>query len=152
MKKFKYLLLIMIFFLVGCHKNSFNREEFIEMGTFNGYIVKADKTGYEEYDYIKEVYYAINRENAYDVQFLELENAEYAKRFFLLNASDIKENMIDRDYLKSMSLSNYEVYHVENETEYLMVLRSNNNIIYIKAPINYINEIEEFLHDLDLDC
>ena len=43
------------------------------------------------------------------------------------------------------------MFHAENEETYYLVIRSKENIIYISAPINFINEIEEFLDDLDLE-
>ena len=152
MKRIICLLLITLFISVGCSKNIVTLNDFIDKATYNGYIIEQNKTGYEEYDYINEIYYAINRENAYDIQFLELENDEYAKNFFLVNASSVKEELTDKDYIKSKSLSNYELFHGENDEKYMLVIRSNNNIIYVDAPIKYINEIEEFIKDLGLEC
>ena len=151
MKKLKYILLIFVFILVGCKKNSFTLDEFIDRAKFNGYLIEENNTGYEAYTNIISVHYAVNRENAYDIQFLELDSVDYAKKFFLLNANTIKDNITKNDYVKSKSLSNYEVYHAENESRYYIVIRSEKNIIYIDAPINYINEIEEFLLELDID-
>jgi hypothetical protein len=151
MRKLKYLLLILLLIVVGCKKNSVTLDEFIEVARFNGYLIENNKTGYESYDYISDIYYAVNRENAYDVQFLKLDSSETAKKFFLLNVDEIKKNLTTNDYIKSKSLTNYELYHAENSDTYYLVIRSKENIIYISAPINYINEIEEFLEDLDLE-
>ena len=152
MKKVKYLLMILVFLLAGCKKNSITLDEFIEKAEFNGYIVENNKTGYEEYPSIIDVYYAVNRLNAYDIQFLKLKDDEYAKKFFLLNVDEVKSNIEnDNVYIKSKSLSNYEVYHLETEINYYIVIRSKENIIYIVAPINFINEIEEFLEELDIE-
>ncbi len=151
MKKLKFILLIFIFILAGCKKNSVSLDEFIDIAKFNGYIIENNKTGYETYPNILDVYYAVNRENAYDIQFLKLKDIDYAKKFFLLNFDEIKKNLTSKDYVKSNSSSTYEYYHGENESNYYIVIRSNENIIYIKAPIDYINEIEEFLTDLEID-
>ena len=151
MRKRKYLLLVLFVFLVGCTSNSVTLDEFIEKATFNGYIIRNDKSGYESYNKILNVYYAINREEAYDIQFLELKENDYAHKFFLLNKNEIKENINSSDYEKNKSNSNYELYHAENSSMYYLVIRSNSNIIYIEAPIGYMNEIEEFLDDLGLE-
>ena len=151
MKKIKYILIILVLLLAGCKKNSVNLTEFIETARYNGYIIEENNTGYETYSNIIDVYYAVNRENAYDIQFLELNDLAYAKKFFLLNVDEIKENIDNNSYVKSNTLSNYEFYHAENESTYYLVIRSDKNIIYISAPINYINEIEEFLEELDID-
>ena len=108
MKKIKYLLIIFIFILVGCKNYSFDLDKFIDKAKFDGYLIKNDKTGYEEYTSILEVYYAINRENTYDIQFLKLNSIDYAKRFFLLNVEDIRNNITDKDYIKSDTSSTYE--------------------------------------------
>ena len=151
MKRLKYLLLVLIILFVGCKKNNVELNEFIETARFNGYIIEENKTGYEEYSYIKDIYYAVNRQNAYDIQFLILENDEYAKKFILSNVDEIKENIDSNSYVKSDSLTNYEFYHAENENTYYLIIRSKNNIIYVTAPIDYINEIEEFLSELSID-
>ena len=151
MKRKYFLLLLLVFVLVGCKSNLVTIDDFIAKATFNGYIIKEDKTGYEAYPNIINVHYAINRENAYNIQFLELNDDEYAHKFFLLNKEDLKESVNSYDYEKTRNTINYEIYHAETISEYLLVIRSNKNIIYVKAPINYINEIEEFLDELDLD-
>ncbi len=147
----KWLFLIIIFLIVGCAKNSVTLNDFITMAKDDGYIIKEDKSGYEGYQYIWEIYYAINRENAYDIQFIELESDEYAKKFFLINKDEIAKKVDSNSYVKTKNFSDYAVYHVETDEEYLLVIRSKNNILYVKADINYINEIEDFLGDLDLD-
>ena len=152
MKKIKYIILILfVFILVGCKKNTITIDEFIDVAKFNGYIVENDKSGYETYDYIKDIYYAVNRLNAYYVQLIELDSDENAKKFFLTNVDDIREDITTEDYLKSKSLSNYELFHAENEDAYYLIIRNKNFIIYVVAPINYINEIEEFLDELSLE-
>ena len=151
MKKIFYLLLIVFFLLTGCKKNSVTLDDFINVAKYNGYIIENNKSGYESYPNIKDVHYAVNRENAYDIQFLELDNSDYAIRFFMLNVNGIQEDLDDNSYIKRKSLTNYELYHAENEETYYVVIRSKENIIYISAPINYINEIEEFLEELDLE-
>lgn len=151
MKKKRLLLLILFIFLVGCGNKSVTLSEFIERATFNGYIIKEDKSGYESYDKVLSVHYAINREDAYDIQFLELKDADYAHRFFVLNQKEIKNDITGSDYEKNKSNSNYDLYHAENSVKYYLVIRSYSNIIYIEAPLGYMNEIEEFLDDLGLE-
>ena len=151
MKKIKYILLIFILLLTACKSNELKLDNFIDKATFNGYIVKEDKEGYEDISKITDVYYAINREYQYNIQFIKTNDIDYAKKFFLYNVTDIKNEIDNNSYVKSNSLSNYEYYHAENENKYYLVARSKENIIYISAPINYINEIEEFLTELDID-
>ena len=151
MKKLKYLLIVFILLLTACKNNSFDKKLFIDKAKFNGYLIENNKTGYESYTSVLDVYYAVNRENAYDIQFLELKDIDYAKKFFLLNVDEIKKELTSKDYVKSNTTSTYEYFHGENDEKYYIVIRSNANIIYISAPIDYILEIEEFLTDLDIE-
>ncbi len=50
-----------------------------------------------------------------------------------------------------MNSSSYNLYHLETDDSYKLLIRKDENIIYIDAPIDYINEIEEFLSELDVD-
>lgn len=147
----KIIILIILLLTIGCAKNNVTLSDFIEVGTFNGYIMEENMSGYEDYDYVNTIYYAINRENAYDIQFLELKNDDYAKKFFDINKEEISKLRGNDTYIKSLVLSNYSLYHLENDESYMLVVRSQNNIIYIDAPIDYILEIEEFLEELDID-
>lgn len=151
MKKKWIVVLILILLLVGCRKNNLTLDDFTRIGSMHGYITEENKKGYESYQYIKKVYYAINRENAYDIQFLELISDSYAKMFYELNKEELMENIDDNTYIKNKEFSNYSLYHIENDLEYQLIYRSNNNILYIDAPIEYINEIENFLDELDID-
>lgn len=136
---------------MGCTKNNLTLSSFIEKANDNAYFIENNKKGYESYQYIKEIYYAVNRENAYDIQFLELENDDYAKKFYDVNMNALLEYVNSDTYVKNKNSLDYQVYHLENDSKYYLVIRSKNNILYIDAPIDYINEIEEFLSDLDID-
>ncbi len=147
----KIMLFLLVFFLLGCSRQDLTLESFIDIGTYNGYLIEENMRGYEEYTYIKKIYYAVNRENAYDIQFIELENDEYAKRFYAINQAELMQNVNNNTYVKNVTRSNYSIYHIENDEKYMLVIRNKNNILYVNAPINYINEIEEFFDELAID-
>ena len=151
MKKKWIVVLILIFLVIGCKKNNLTLDDFVEIGSRNGYILEENNRGYENYQYIKKVYYAINREDAYDIQFLELISDSYAKMFYELNKVELMGNVDGNTYIKNKEFSNYSLYHIENDLDYQLVYQSNSNILYIDAPIGYIREIEEFLDELDID-
>lgn len=151
MKKKLFYILILIFMTIGCSKNDLTLSSFIEKANDNAYFIENNKKGYESYQYIKEIYYAVNRENAYDIQFLELINDEYAKKFYDINKNVLLEYVNNDTYVKNKNSRDYQVYHIENDSKYYLVIRSKQNILYIDAPIEYINEIEDFLSDLDID-
>lgn len=150
MKK-KLFWLFCLFIISGCAKNEVVLTEFLTTANNNGYILEENMTGYENYHYIQKIYYAINRENAYDIQFLELESDDYAKKFYDINKKELMNYVDDSTYIKNLNYSNYSVYHIENDVSYMLVLRSKNNIIYLEAPIEYFQEIEDFFKELSLD-
>lgn len=151
MKKVFFILVMIVFFITGCKGNKVDLETFIDKATYSGYIIEENNKGYESYPYIKKIYYAVNRENAYDIQFLELESVDYAKKFFDINKKELESLKSSMSYVKQINLPSYQVYHLETSDKYRLVLRSNNSIIYINASIDYINEIEEFLEELDIN-
>ena len=150
MKKI-FILFIILFLLVGCTKQEVSLSEFTEVATFNGYIINTDMGDYIKYNYINDVIYAINRENAYYIQFIEINNDDYAKKFFLINKEEIEKYKTSNSYVKSYTKTNSDLCHLENDNDYMLVMRLKNNIIYIDAPIDYINEIEEFLSELNIN-
>ena len=150
MKKIIIIVLSLIL-LTSCTKTEISSSEFVEVATFNGYIITSSMDGYEKYDYINNVIYAINRENAYFIQFIEIMDDDYAKKFFDINKQEIEKNKTNNSNIKKINKSDYGLYHIENDDDYQLVMRIRNNIIYIDAPINYINEIEEFLNELNID-
>ena len=151
MKIKKIFVILMLFLMVGCSKNSFTTEEFLDKADFNGYIISENNEEYKNYNYIKNVYYAFNREVGYFIQLLVLENNDYATKFFLLNQEEMAKMKDQNSYVKTKKANNYNVYHLETDEKYKLVIQSENKIIYIDAPINYINEREEFLNELNLD-
>ncbi len=149
MKKLGFLFLIIL--LVSCKRTSLIKNDFIEIAKFNGYIVEENNYGYEKYSYIKDVFYAINREYAYNIQFIEIEDSDYAKRFFEINKNVLSSNIDSNTYVKRKNKSDYNLLHIETDSDYMLVIRDDKVIIYIEAPIEYLNEIEEFLEELGLE-
>ncbi len=151
MKIKRIILLIILLLVVGCAKNEFSVDEFLDKADFNGYILSENNEEYKNYKYIKNVYYAFNRDTEYFIQLLILENDDYAQKFFDLNKNEIAKLKTSNSYVKSKNINNYNLYHLETDEDYELIIRSKNNIIYIDAPIGYINEIEEFLSDLNIE-
>lgn len=150
LKKIVFLGIVMLF-LCACGNVNISKEDFLSRASFNGYIIENNKKGYEKYTYIRDVYYAVNRENAYDIQLLEIQTEDLAKRFFEINKAELKKYVNDNTYIKSISWNNYNSFHIETDDKYMLVIQNNNLVIYIDAPINYINEIEEFLDEIVKD-
>ncbi len=150
MKKMLILLIICLI-SIGCSYDNLNKEKFVEMAEFNGYILEHNKEEYANYSYVLDVYYAVNRDYEYYIELLELESNEYANSFFNVNRKEIENVQTSNSYIKQKNFTNYNLYHVETDTDYMLVIRSNKLILYVTAPINYINEIEDFLNELNLE-
>ena len=97
----KILILLSLFLLIGCTKSEINQSDFVETATFNGYVITSSMNGYEKYNYIKNIVYAINREDAYYIQFIEIDSSDYAKRFFDVNKIEIEKYKKSNSYVKS---------------------------------------------------
>ena len=150
--KFKIALIIIILLIsVGCSKNIVKKEDFLNIADYNGYIIRENKDEYKGYNYIKNVYFAINREGMYFIQFLELDSDNNAKNFFEYNKVEFAKDNTEVINKKSYKYNDYEFYHLETKDSYKLIIRSKNNIIYIDAPINYLEEINEFLDELNIE-
>ena len=147
----KIIILFLVVIICGCGKYHLTNDDFISIAAFEGYIVEENMQGYESYQYIKKIYYAINREDAYYVQYFEMIDAEYAKKFFEINKVELENIVSDNTYVKRINRSTYSLYHLENDEDYMLVLQCEDKVIYVVAPIEYINEIEDFLYHLGLD-
>ena len=149
MKKIGWFLLILIF-ISGCHNSKLIKNTFIEIAEFNGYVLYNTKKDYDKYDYIKDVYYAFNRENAYLIQFIELENEEYAKKFYEINKKNIEQKIDNSSNIQKGEGKSYSYYRVYSNEEYMLVIQNDNNVLYLDAPMGYLDEINTFLNELNL--
>ena len=150
MKK-RIIIFILLFLLTACSKNEFTKEDFLEKAEFNGYVIEESMDNYQGYNYIKNVHYAVNREGMYFIQLLEISNDDYAKRFYEYNMEEFIKRKTSNSYIKKINSTDYNVYHLETDSSYMLIVRYKNNIIYVDAPIGYINEIEEFLNELEIN-
>ena len=151
MKKKMIVLLLVLFMITGCKGNVLTKDIFLEKARDNAYIIQNTMSGYEQYEYIEDIYYAVNVSNAYDIQFIILRDDDYAKRFYEVNKQELMSLADGNTYTKYINTPSHSTYHLENDSKYMLVIRYKNNVLYIDAPISYINEIEEFLNEMDLD-
>ena len=144
----KCLIIIIIFCLSGCVNYHLNIDEFRRVSLTEGYYLDNENREYKNYDY---VCYAYNREKDYLIEFINLENNDYAYRFFLTNKDAFSEEITRYVYLKEQNNRDYNLYHVETEKYYMLIIRMDNNIIYVNTDIEYKNDIENFLFNLKIN-
>ena len=147
----KSLIIIIILCLSGCVNYHLNIEEFRRVSLNEGYYLDNENREYQSYDYVKDVCYAYNREKDYLVEFINLENNDYAYRFFLTNKEAFSEEITRYVYLKEQNNMDYNLYHIETDKYYMLIIRMDDNVIYVNTDIEYKNDIEDLLLNLKIN-
>ena len=140
----------MILFLTGCVNYHLTIDEFRNTSINEGYYLDNQNNEYKNYSYVKDVCYAYNRESDYLIQFIELIDDDYAYKFYLVNKEEIEKEKTSNSYFKEQNSSGFNLYHVETDKYYMMVIRMDNSVIYVNTEIKYLNEIESLFKELNI--
>ena len=149
MKKIKYLVfLILVPLLAACSmkKEAIDEEQFIKIMKSEGFEVVNLEHQYEQYEYYEEVLVAKN-EN-YQIEFYELEDASYAEKIYNKNKQTI-ESSIEGSYSNTNSdLINNNKYTLTNKGVYTSISRVDDTIIYLSVSSEYKDEVKDILKKL----
>ena len=145
------LIIVTILILSGCTNYHLNIDEFRKTSLNEGYYLDNENREYKNYDYVQDICYAYNREKDYLVQFIKLKDDDYAYRFFLTNQDAFNQEKNKYTYFKEENTSNYNLYHIETEKYYMLLIRMDNSVIYVNTDIKYKSDIENLLDNLKLN-
>lgn len=143
--------LIFIFILCSCTNYHLTIKEFRDIALFNGYYLDNTNNEYKNYSYVKDVCYAYSRESDYLIQFIELNNDDYAYKFFLTNKEAIQDDSNEVLYHKEKNSNNYNLYHIKTKEYIMIVIRMDNNIIYVNTTIDNNDTITSFFDELNIE-
>lgn len=147
----KILIILIIILITGCSNYHLTIDEFRNISLNEGYYLDNQNIEYKNYDYVKDVCYAYDREKDYLVEFINLENNDYAYRFYLTNYEDFQDEVTTDSYLKIKNNDNYNLFHLENKKYYMLLIRMDNNIVYVNTEIEFKNDIENLLNKLNIN-
>ena len=86
---------------------------------------------FEGYDFIEQVYVAIDDGGSYQIEFYDLSDNDQAKEFFSNNVQIFKENRSNMNTNTSVSLGNYEKYTQTDTDQFSMISRIDDTVIYV---------------------
>ena len=147
----KILIIITILLITGCTNYHLTIEEFRNVSLDEGYFLDNENKEYQNYAYVKDVSYAYHREKDYLIEFIKLENNDYAYKFFLTNKEAFVNDTPEYKYIKYQNTNDYNLYHIETDRYYMLLIRMDNNMIYINTDIEFKQDIEKFLNKLNIN-
>lgn len=146
MKKIIKLLIILplLFVLTGCQdKKALNADEITKKMGELGFLVSDGTEMFEDEDIIKVLSF---NNGKYQIEYHEYKTEEKAKESYKGN-----KNYFDLEAKKGKETSkkNYDKYVQSAKEEYHALTRVGNTFLYVSASIEYKDEIEKVLKELN---
>lgn len=129
-------------------KTSITASSFKNSMEQKGYIVSDANSQFSEYDYVKQVYVAVNSDYSYKIEFYELADDNYATNFYNNNKSIFESSKGNTSTGTSTSLKNYSKYTLSSNGKYMVVSRINNTVIYLNVDDSYKDMVKDLLKEL----
>lgn len=152
MKKFGNLIacitmIVTAILMTGCgNKEAISSSEFKSIMGSKGYDVQDATSQFSAYDYVKQVYIALNDE--YQIEFYELSDEDKAVSFFETNKTIFEDSKSSTSSQVSTSIGNHSKYALSSDESYKVVSRIDNTVIYLNVDEEYKDEVKDLLEDL----
>lgn len=141
------LIVLVTCLTTGCiFYNYVDPTEFKEQFSARGYTVeKIDKADYEA-DYISK---ATKEDVSYEVLYYEFATDADAKKAYK-SYKDSLPNLITTDSKDTETTGNVvSKYICKSDNEYIVISRVKNSLIFVNTTLDYQNEIDEILEDIE---
>lgn len=151
MKKFKILMLMVLVVLVSAcdsKKEAIDDEEFRRIMTDEKFEIVNVEKQFEQYGYVDEAYVALEENNNYQIEFYELEDENYAKSFYENNKKIFQASETDSSIYTNVDLTESNKYTLTTDTEYKVLSRIDETVIYLNADKEYKKEVQSILKKL----
>lgn len=151
MKKIKILMLLVFAFLLsacGTKKEALDEENFRRIMTDTGFTIVDVEKQFEEYGYFDDALIALEQTSNYQIEFYELENEGYAKSFYDNNKEIFEASKTDKSIYTNLDLTERNKYTLVTETEYKVISRIEDTVIYINVNKEYKDEVNNILKKL----
>lgn len=158
-KILKVLIIIGVILLIGLllgiykinklnNKTTLSEDEFKIIMENLSYKVENITGDFSNYTEIKTVLNAY-KEDEYEINYIIFKGDEYAKTYYLNGQSYFNQNK-GKNYLTSyMNFSNYSVYNLTSDNNYVSIIRVKNTVIYINTESKYKKEIKGIIKKLN---
>lgn len=130
-------------------KDPISSENFKTIMEENGYIVQDAIEQFANYDYIKSVYIAADKDLNYQIEFYVIEDDESAIQFFNNNKSIFEDSKGEVITETSADVKNCSRYTLNTNNLYKFISRINNTVVYINANDKYMNDLQTIIEKLN---
>lgn len=137
-----------IFVNLNKEKKSITASSFYTTMSQKGYNVQDANRQFAEYNYIKQAYIAINKDNSYQIEFYELLDDSYATSFYNNNKFIFESSKGNASAETNVGFNNYSKYTLSSNGKYMVVSRINNTVIYVNVDDNYKDTVKDILDEL----
>lgn len=143
------LCITMMFMLTGCgNKTAITSSDFKDKMENKGYVVQDATNQFSEYNYINQVYIALNSDSACQIEFYELSNIDSAINFFNNNKTLFENSKTSGAVEASVDVGNNSKYTLETNGQYKVVSRIDNTVVYLNVSHDYKSEVKDILKEL----
>ena len=133
--------------LTGCgNKKAITPQEFTSIAQANNYNVSDATNQFSDYSQVREV--KIARNNDYQIEFYVLNSESDAKSMYEYNKSLFEAYKISNYSESHVDLNNYSTYSLQSSGYYMFLSRIDNTLVYVKEPVEYKSNIDEFIKKL----
>ena len=129
-------------------KTSITASDFYSTMDQKGYILKDAKSQFADYDYVKQVYIAVDSDYTHKLEFYELEDDSYAVNFYKNNKAIFEESKGNISAENSIEGKNYAKYTLSSNGQYMVVSRINNTVVFVKVEDTYKDAVKKILEEL----
>lgn len=139
---------IALFSSLTKEKESMTSSEFKTLMESKGFVVSDSTSQFSQYGYIEQVYVAVPSGYAYQIEFYELSDEEYAISFYNNNKSIFESSKGNDSAETSVSMKNYSKYTLSTGGKYKVVSRINNTVVYLNVDSSHKDTVKDLLKEL----
>lgn len=143
-----FIILGIKFIILNKAKPSLTAEEFKQTMEEKDFTILNITSKYSDYDYVKEVYAAVDNNSTYEIDFYLLSDISHGKEFYNIMKDNLKSSKNKGDRKKGSDYSYYGKYILYSKDQYRQISRVNDTIISIDVRTKYKDELLNLLNDL----
>ena len=113
-----------------------------------GFDVQEATEQFVNYDYIKQVYIAVNNSSNYQIEFYETLDTSGAENFYETNKEVFENEKESSSAYSSVDLGNHSKFSLTTDGKFKVISRIDNTIIYLNVDEKNKSEVKNILDEL----
>lgn len=141
--------MVLVLMLTGCKsKTAITTDTFKTTMSEQGFTVVDGKDQYAEFDYILEVYAAVDSTQSYQVEFYQCSDETYAKGMYENNKAKFEEQHKSASVHTAVSVGNHSEFRLLADGEYILISQIDDTFLFVHTTAEYkdaVNDIADAL-------